>query len=108
DDECIFPLLDRAQITATSSLSERGPNNARLHGGNAWTASSSDFGQYLIIDLGQVMNITAVATQGRSVQNEYVMEYRISYGTNGLDYVDYKEEDGHAKKIVEKSVIIYV
>ncbi|XP_011050796.1 PREDICTED: neurexin-4 isoform X2 [Acromyrmex echinatior] len=97
DDECIFPLLDRAQITATTSLSERGPNNARLHGGNAWTASSSDFGQYLIIDLGQVMNITAVATQGRSVQNEYVMEYRISYGTNGLDYVDYKEEDGHAK-----------
>ncbi|KYN19702.1 Neurexin-4 [Trachymyrmex cornetzi] len=63
-------------------------------GGNAWTAGSSDFGQYLIIDLGQVMNITAVATQGRSVQNEYIMEYRISYGTNGLDYVDYKEEDG--------------
>ncbi|EGI67750.1 L-aminoadipate-semialdehyde dehydrogenase-phosphopantetheinyl transferase [Acromyrmex echinatior] len=31
DDECIFPLLDRAQITATTSLSERGPNNARLH-----------------------------------------------------------------------------
>lgn len=66
-------------------------------GGNAWTASSSDFGQYLIIDLGQVMNITAVATQGRSLQNEYVMEYRIGYGTNGLDYVDFKEEDGHAK-----------
>ncbi|KZC15059.1 Neurexin-4 [Dufourea novaeangliae] len=63
-------------------------------GGNAWTASSSDFGQYLIIDLGQVMNITAVATQGRAVQNEYVMEYGISYGTNGLDYVDFKEEDG--------------
>jgi len=66
-------------------------------GGNAWTAGSSDFGQYLIIDLGQVMNITALATQGRSLQNEYVMEYRISYGTNGLDYVDFKEEDGHAK-----------
>lgn len=65
--------------------------------GNAWTASSSDFGQYLIIDLGQVMNITAIATQGRSLQNEYVMEYRIGYGTNGLDYVDFKEEDGHAK-----------
>ncbi|KYN43175.1 Neurexin-4 [Trachymyrmex septentrionalis] len=97
DDECLFPLLDRAQITATTSLPERGPNNARLHGGNAWTASSSDFGQYLIIDLGQVTNITAVATQGRLVHNEYVMEYRISYGTNGLDYVDYKEEDGHAK-----------
>ncbi|XP_034192438.1 neurexin-4 isoform X1 [Osmia lignaria lignaria] len=96
-DECNEPLLDRAHLTATTSLSERGPNNARLNGGNAWTASSSDFGQYLIVDLGQIMNITAVATQGRAVQNEYVMEYGISYGTNGLDYVDFKEEDGNIK-----------
>ncbi|KAL2720327.1 neurexin-4 isoform X2 [Vespula squamosa] len=66
-------------------------------GGNAWTASSSDFGQYLTIDLGQVMNITAVATQGRAHKNEYVMEYGISYGTNGLDYVDFKEESGNTK-----------
>ncbi|XP_043514492.1 neurexin-4 isoform X1 [Frieseomelitta varia] len=96
-DECNEPLLDRAQLTATTSLSNRGPKNARLNGRSAWTASSSDFGQYLIIDLGQVMNITAVATQGRAVQNEYVMEYVINYGTNGLDYVDYKEEDGNVK-----------
>lgn len=66
-------------------------------GGNAWTASNSDFGQYLIIDLGQVMNITAVATQGRMLHNEYVTEYRISYSTNGLDYMEFKEEDGNAK-----------
>lgn len=66
-------------------------------GGNAWTSSSSDFGQYLIVDLGQVMNITLIATQGRFSQNEYVKEYRVSYGMNGLDYQDFKEEDGHAK-----------
>ncbi|CAK9823551.1 Nrx-IV [Anthophora retusa] len=96
-DECNEPLLDRAQLTATTSLPNRGPKNARLNGRNAWTASSSDFGQYLIIDLGHVTNITAVATQGRAVQNEYVMEYGISYGTNGLDYVDFKEEDGNVK-----------
>ncbi|XP_031832226.1 neurexin-4 isoform X3 [Nomia melanderi] len=96
-DECNEPLLDKAHLRATSQLPGRGPYNARLNGGNAWTASSSDFGQYLVIDLGQVMNITAVATQGRPVQYEYVMEYGISYGTNGLDYVDYKEEDGNIK-----------
>ncbi|XP_033339316.1 neurexin-4 isoform X1 [Megalopta genalis] len=96
-DECNEPLLDKAHLRATSELPGRGPYNARLNGGNAWTASSSDFGQYLIIDLGQIMNITAVATQGRAVQKEYVMEYGISYGTNGLDYVDYKEEDGNVK-----------
>ncbi|XP_053986437.1 neurexin-4 isoform X1 [Hylaeus anthracinus] len=96
-DECNEPLLDKAQLRATSQLPERGPYNARLNGKNAWTASSSDFGQYLIVDLGQVMNITAVATQGRAVHNEYVMEYGISYGTNGLDYVHFKEEDGNVK-----------
>ncbi|XP_076761848.1 neurexin-4 isoform X1 [Xylocopa sonorina] len=96
-DECNEPLLDKAHLTATTSLPNRGPDNARFNGGNAWTASSSDFDQYLIIDLGHIMNITAVATQGRPVQNEYVMEYGISYGTNGLDYVEYKEEDGNFK-----------
>lgn len=66
-------------------------------GANAWTASSSDFGQYLIMDLGQPMNVTAIATQGRLSQNEYVLEYLLNYGTNGVGYVDYKEEDGYAK-----------
>ncbi|XP_051175571.1 neurexin-4 isoform X1 [Leptopilina boulardi] len=96
-EECNFPLLENAHLSATTSLSERGPNNARLNGGFAWTARSSDFDQYLIIDLGQTMNITSIATQGRAHQNEFVMEYGISYGTNGRDYVSYKETDGNIK-----------
>jgi len=66
-------------------------------GGNAWTASNSDFDQYLIIDLGSVRNVTRIATQGRRHSSEYVMEYSISYGTNGLDYADYKEPGGNTK-----------
>nr|CAD7438043.1 unnamed protein product [Timema bartmani] len=68
-----------------------------VNGGNAWTAQSSDFDQYLVIDLGQVRNITEIATQGRPFSSEYVMEYAISYGTNGLDYADYKEPGGNTK-----------
>lgn len=63
-------------------------------GGNAWSAQESDFDQNLIIDLGQVMNVTRIWTQGRPHSKEFVMEYRISYGTNGLDYADYKESGG--------------
>lgn len=40
------------------------------------------------------MNVTRIDTQGRSHSSEYVMEYSISYGTNGLDYADYKEPGG--------------
>lgn len=34
--ECNIPLLDQAAITATSSLRERGPENARLNGKNIY------------------------------------------------------------------------
>ena len=68
-----------------------------LSGGTSWSAESSDFVQYLIIDLGNVMNVTRIDTQGRRHSPEYVMEYAISYGTNGLDYADYKEDDGNTK-----------
>ncbi|PSN48824.1 Neurexin-4 [Blattella germanica] len=71
-----------------------------IESGNAWTASSSDFDQYLIVDLGIVRNVTHIATQGRPHSSEYVMEYTISYGTNGLDYAVYKEPGGNAKYLI--------
>ncbi|XP_050293158.1 neurexin-4 isoform X2 [Anthonomus grandis grandis] len=92
--ECNTPLVERASIDATSYMSERGPKNAILYGKNAWTAQANDFDQYLIFDLGQVMNVTRIWTKGRSFSSEYVMEYQISYGTNGLDYTYYKDSEG--------------
>ena len=66
-------------------------------GEKAWTAGSSDNNQYLIIDLGSVMNITSIETQGRANYAEFVKEYSIRYGTNSGDYVDYKEPGGNVK-----------
>lgn len=74
-----------------------------LSGGTSWSAESSDFIQYLIIDLGSVMNVTRIDTQGRRHSTEYVAEYAISYGTNGLDYADYKEDDGNVKVLKTSS-----
>lgn len=34
---------------------------------------------------------------GRPHSSEYVIEYSISYGTNGYDYVEYKDPDGNIK-----------
>ncbi|GBP09577.1 Neurexin-4 [Eumeta japonica] len=65
-----------------------------MEGVNAWTAQENDFDQQLIIDLGTTKNVTRIWTQGRAGSNEFVEEYRISYGSNGLDYVQYKEAGG--------------
>ncbi|XP_050681113.1 neurexin-4 [Leptidea sinapis] len=97
DYECNEPLIESAKLSATSSLRERGPDNAKLYGVNAWTASENDFDQQLIIDLGSVKNVTRVATQGRAHSQEFVQEYHISYGSNGLDYVQYKAAGGEVK-----------
>ncbi|KOB71646.1 Uncharacterized protein OBRU01_10999, partial [Operophtera brumata] len=66
---------------------------------NAWTASENDFDQQLVIDLGSVKNITRVAAQGRAHSQEFVQEYHISYGSNGLDYVQYKAAGGEVKRL---------
>lgn len=95
--ECNEPLLDKAAFKATSSLPERGPQYARLNGGNAWTAANSDFDQFLTIDLGKVKNVTGISIKGRQHSSEFVMEYGILYGTNGLDYAIYKEPGGNAR-----------
>ncbi|XP_058066107.1 neurexin-4 [Anopheles bellator] len=95
--DCSEPLLEHAALSATSHLRERGPENARLNGGYSWTAQQTDFDQQFIIDLGDVRNITRIETQGRPHSNEYLTEFSISYGFNGLDYTDYKEPGGNTK-----------
>lgn len=65
--------------------------------GTSWTAQSSDFAQNLIIDLGNVRNITRIAIQGRPHSTEYVTEFTISYGYNGLDFTYYRESGGNFK-----------
>ncbi|XP_004931219.1 neurexin-4 isoform X1 [Bombyx mandarina] len=97
DYECNEPLVANSKLSATSSLRDRGPENAKLYGTNAWTASESDFDQQLIVDFGSVKNITRIAVQGRAHSQEFVQEYHISYGSNGLDYVQYKAPGGEVK-----------
>ncbi|XP_030764634.1 neurexin-4 isoform X2 [Sitophilus oryzae] len=92
--ECNTPLLVNSKLDATSSMSDRGPKNAVLYGGNAWSAQGNDLEQYLIVDLGQIMNVTRIWTQGRPHTSQYVSEYQISYGTNGLDYAYYRDSAG--------------
>lgn len=65
--------------------------------GTSWTAKNSDFVQRLTIDLGSIRNITGISIQGRPHSTEFVTEYIISYGYNGLDFIDYKESGGHTK-----------
>lgn len=89
-------LLSRALHSRLVPYNPTSPSPP-LKGGYSWTAQQSDFDQQFIIDLGDVRNITRIETQGRPHSNEYLTEYSISYGFNGLDYIDYREPGGNTK-----------
>ena len=65
-------------------------------------AEDSDFEQALIVDLGFMKNVTGIATQGRAHSDEFVKEFRVQYGSNGKDWIDYKEVDGSPKLFLGK------
>lgn len=98
DDSCNEALLDRARLTASSEYSRyRNADAAHLDSSSAWTAGQSDFSQYLIVDLGDKFNVTAISSQGRAYASEYVMEYRIDYGYDGQDFAPYRDKNGNIK-----------
>jgi hypothetical protein len=65
--------------------------------GTAWAPENSDFRESLTIDLGEIKNVTRIATRGRSHSQGFVKEFTISFGFNGEDYALFKENDGNAK-----------
>ena len=50
----------------------RTPADAWLNSGTAWSAEGSDLNQFLMFDLGKVVNVTTIITKGRSNTNNYV------------------------------------
>ena len=67
------------------------PFNARIDIG-AWASDFNNKNQYLQVDLGQIINLTRVATQGRpNIFNQWVKKYAILYSNDGTNWEAYKE-----------------
>ena len=93
---------NRISDNQISASSVRGPNHkanqGRLHytanGGKrgAWSAKKNDENQWLQIDLGGLYaTVTAVATQGRHDEDEWVTEYMLQYSNETLNFQHYRE-----------------
>jgi len=75
----------------------------------AWSAASGNMDQFqwLQIDLGveYTTNVTKVATQGSSVHNEWVKEYKLDYSNDGANFQYYREPGQNTGKVVSRTVI---
>uniref|UniRef100_A0A8C8ZPD7 Contactin-associated protein-like 3 n=1 Tax=Prolemur simus TaxID=1328070 RepID=A0A8C8ZPD7_PROSS len=98
--DCDAPLvfaLPQSSFSSSSELSSsHGPGFARLNrrdGAGGWTPFVSNKYQWLQIDLGERMEVTAVATQGGYGSSDWVTSYLLMFSDSGRNWKQYRQEE---------------
>ncbi|KAL4841080.1 hypothetical protein H8958_018676 [Nasalis larvatus] len=97
---CEEPLVSTLPSSSFSSSSElsssHSPSFARLNrrdGAGGWTPLVSNKNQWLQIDLGERVEVTAVATQGGYGSSNWVTSYILMFSDSGRNWKQYRQED---------------
>ncbi|XP_075385400.1 contactin-associated protein-like 5 isoform X1 [Tenrec ecaudatus] len=94
-DDPIASMLPPMAFSSSSNFS--GPySSAQLNrriGSGGWSPADSDAQQWLQVDLGNRVEITAVATQGRYGSSDWVTSYSLMFSDTGHNWKQYKQED---------------
>lgn len=105
--------LRATQISASSSWDKNhSPNNGRLHfrrSGHrmgAWCARHNNRYQWLAVDFGRTMRITKMATQGRQDARQWVTQYYVSYGQDGVYFAEYKKNSARKVRAQTKYILL--
>ncbi|OWK16571.1 hypothetical protein Celaphus_00003954 [Cervus elaphus hippelaphus] len=64
-----------------------------MKGAGGWSPLVSNKYQWLQIDLGERMEITAVATQGGYGSSNWVTSYLLMFSDSGRNWKQYRQED---------------
>ncbi|XP_030875726.1 contactin-associated protein-like 3 [Leptonychotes weddellii] len=110
---CDVPLastLPRESFSSSSELSSsHGPGFASLNrrdGAGGWSPLVSDKYQWLQIDLGERMEVTAVATQGGYGSSDWVTSYVLMFSDGGRNWKQYRREESISPKPSRKCRLI--
>lgn len=87
--------IDNSQITASSQTSSEpekyGTQSARIDDNYAWRAKAgATKGEYLQVDLGEIMTVTAVATQGDNGGSSWITTFTVKYSLNNETWKDFQ------------------
>ena len=97
-------LISDSQLWATSERSHlSGAKHARANtrklsnvrgmpdSDGGWIPSSFTHGQFLRVDFGKKMKVSAVETQGADGHNYWVTQYHLEYSQNGHSWTKYPQ-----------------
>ena len=64
-----------------------------------WSAGTSDKGQWIQVDLGDITKVTRIATQNRYRYYRWVTEYKVSYSLDGGYFVFYHQPPENTTRV---------
>ena len=86
------------QMTASSRYSTHHlAAYGRLHGNRGYGWCAKERGRtddWLQVDLGKMIDVWAIATQGDTVGTAWVAAFKLSYSTDGNNWTPYKDANG--------------
>ncbi|XP_031793518.1 contactin-associated protein-like 4 isoform X2 [Sarcophilus harrisii] len=113
-DDPLVSTLPQSSFSCSSELSSsHSPGFARLNrrdGAGGWSPLVSNKYQWLQIDLGDRMEITAIATQGGYGSSDWVTSYLLMFSDTGRNWKQYRQEEsiwGFSGNTNADSVVYY-
>ncbi|XP_048579514.1 uncharacterized protein LOC5502674 isoform X2 [Nematostella vectensis] len=82
-------LMDDVIPDSAMSASSGSASAGRLYGNSSWCSTSSSVSEYLQVDLGGVMTVSGVATQGSHGEEKWVKTYNLQYSGDGTRWLTY-------------------
>ncbi|KAJ7413024.1 hypothetical protein BTVI_44363 [Pitangus sulphuratus] len=96
DDALVSPLPSTALTSSSELFSTHSPSFAKLNrrdGAGGWSPLESNEQQWLQVDLGDRVEIVAVATQGRYGSSDWVTSYTLMFSDTGRNWKQYRQDD---------------
>ncbi|XP_071959831.1 lactadherin-like [Antedon mediterranea] len=83
------------QMTANDHYAHYAPFRGRLHGSSSWAAKTGNPRKHWIqVDLGNITQVTQVATQGAAGRGSRVTKYNVKYSTDGSNFTEITSSGG--------------
>jgi len=104
--------IPNTAIRASSSHPDLPAIRARLYStmygqGTTWASGAVDTNQWLQIDVGMMRFVTAIATQGRHANPQWVKSYWFSYGNDGQTFTEYKDQNQLRKVSILCIILVF-
>ncbi|KAK3755604.1 hypothetical protein QZH41_017598 [Actinostola sp. cb2023] len=76
-------------------------SHGRLYGNTSWCSTTSSNTEYLQINLGKMMTLTGIATQGDRTMDKWVKNYTFNYSMDGNLWTTYRGGLDSAKVVIQ-------